>query len=119
MRRFIEIEGSEYDRQDLLYIVRDLCFASADTVSTTLLWAMVELANNTEIQNRFQREIDDVISKDRFPSLNDKPPLPYTEAVILEVMRRHTLAPLYTPHATLRDAEVFGYNIPRGCLVII
>ena len=118
VRRFIEIQGPDYDRQDLLYTIRDLCFASSDTVSVTLQWAMVELANNTEVQSRVQWEIDDVVSKDRLPSLNDKPRLPYTEAVILEVMRRHTVVPLYIPHATLNDTEVLGYHVPKGSMVI-
>src|SRR6218665_2740884 len=118
VRRFIEIQGPGYDRQDLLYILRDLCLASADTVTTTLMWVIVELANHPETQDRLQREIDDVVPKDRLPSLDDKPNLPYTEAVILEVMRRRTFVPFYIPHATLKDAEVLGCYIPKGCMVI-
>jgi cytochrome P450 len=79
---------------------------------------MIELANHPEIQKRFQREIDEVIPKDRLPSLEDKPRLPYTDAVILEVMRRHTLVPLYVPHVTFKDAEVLGCYIPTGSMVI-
>ena len=119
VRRFIEIEGPNYDQQDLLYIIRDMCIASGDTVSITLQWAMMELANHPEIQLRFQKEIDDVVPRDRLTSLDDKPRLPYTEAVILEVMRRHTLTPLFVPHGTLKEAEVLGCYIPKGCLVII
>src|SRR6218665_727833 len=118
VRRFIEIQGVDYDRQDLLYILRDLCLASADTVTTTLMWAIVELANHPEIQDNFRREIDDVVPKKRLPSIDDKPYLPYTGAVILEVMRRRTLAPFYMPHATLKDAEVLGCYMPKGCMVI-
>src|SRR6218665_600535 len=117
VKRFIEIEGPEYDSEDLAYIIRDLCLASAETASTAIQWAMVELANNPEVQTRFQREIDEVVPKERFPSLDDKQRLPYTEAVILETMRRHTPIPLFLPHATLRDTEVLGYFIPKGCMV--
>src|SRR6218665_702901 len=117
-RRFMEIQGPDFDRHHLLYILRDLCIGSADSVSTTLMWAVVQLANHTEIQNRFQREIDEVVPKDRLPSLDDKRHMPYAEAVILEVMRRRTLVPLYAPHATLRDTEVLGCYIPKGCMVI-
>jgi len=119
VKRFIEMEGRDYDHQDLLFIIRDLCFGSGETVSTTLQWAMIELANHPAAQNRFQREIDDVVPKDRLPSLDDKPRLPYTEAVILEVMRRHTAIPFFVPHQTLKDTEVFGLHIPKGCLVIL
>ena len=117
--RFLEIEGTDYDHQDLLYMLRDLCFASTETVSTTLQWAMVELANHPEIQNRFQREIDEMVPGDRLPSLDDKPRLPYTEAVILEIMRRRTVAPFFVPHATLKDTKVLEYDVPKGCMVSI
>jgi cytochrome P450 len=119
VKRFIEIQGPDYDQQDLLFILRDLCFASADTVSTTVTWAIAELANHPEVQTRFQREIDDVVPKERFPSLDDKQRLPYTEAVILEIMRRHTAIPLYVPHAALKDTEVLGYHVPKGSMVNI
>jgi cytochrome P450 len=118
VRRFIEIQGSNYDHQDLVFIVRDICLGGSETVSTTLQWAMVELANHPEVQTRFQREIDDVVPKERLPSLDDKSRLPYTEAVILEVMRRRTVIPMYVPHAALRDTEVHGYFIPKGCMVL-
>src|SRR6218665_1097911 len=115
--RFLEIEGTNYDRQDIRYIVRDMTFGSTDTVSITVLWAMVELANHQEILSRFQRQLDEMVPGDRLPSLDDKPHLPYTEAVILEVMRRRTLAPFLVPHATLKDTKVLGFDIPKGCMV--
>ena len=117
--RLLEIEGPGYSHQDLLYVLRDMCFASVENVSTTLQWAIVELANHPEIQNRFQIEIDDVVPKDRLPFLDDKPRLPYTEAVILEIMRRRTVLPFLLTHATLKDAKVLGYDVPKGCMVSI
>src|SRR5688572_6392300 len=65
--RYLEIQGSDYDHQDLRYILRDLSFGSTETVSTMLEWAMVELANHPEVQNRFHREIDEMVPGDRFP----------------------------------------------------
>jgi len=115
--RFLEIEGANYDHQELLYIVRDLVFGSTDTVSTTLQWAIVELANHSEIQNCFQREIDEMVPRDTLPSLDDKPRLPYTEAVILEILRRRTIGPFMIPHGTLKDTKVLDYDVPEGSLV--
>ena len=117
--RFLEIEGNNYDHQELLYIVRDLVFGSTDTGPTTLLWAIVELANHSDIQNRFRREIDDMVPGDRLPSLDDKSRLPYTEAVILEIMRRRTIAPFMIPHGTLKDTKVLEYDVPEGSLVSV
>src|SRR6218665_3945059 len=117
--RFREIQGTDYDHQDLLYILRDFSFASTETVSTALEWAMVELVNHQEILKRFQKEIDEIVPRDRLPSLDDKPRLPYADAVMLEVLRRHILAPFFVPHSAIEDTKLLGYDIPRGCVVSI
>lgn len=80
-------------------------------------WALVELANHPEVQNRLQKEIDDVVPEKRLPSLSDKPHLPYTEAVILEVLRRRTVVPFRIPPVSFKDAEGLGCFIPKGSLV--
>lgn len=117
VQRFLEIEGPHYNHQDLVYILRDLCLGSFETISTVLQWGLVELANHVEIQARLQREIDDVVPGNRFPSLDDRPHLPYAEAVILELLRRRTVAPLISPQTTCKDTEVLGYFIPKGSMV--
>lgn len=117
VQRFLEIEGPDYDHQELAYLLRDLCLGSLETVSSTLQWAMVELANHLEIQTRLQREIDDVVPGNRFPFLDDKPHLPYAQAVILELMRRRTVVPIISPHTTSKDTEVLGYFIPKESMV--
>ena len=39
--------------------------------------------------------------------------LPYTEAVLLESMRIHTIAPFTVAHCALRDTQLQGYTIPK------
>ncbi|XP_048251938.1 putative inactive cytochrome P450 2G1 [Haliotis rufescens] len=54
-----------------------------------------------------------------FPSVSDRSDLPYTDAVLHESMRLHTVAPSGIPHKTLCDTKVGGYDIPRGTTVLI
>ena len=115
--RFLEIEGANYNHQDLLFMLRDLCLGGTETVSSTLQFALVELANHPEVQDRFQKELDEMVPGDRLPSLDDKPRLIYTEALILEIMRRHMVAPFFVLHGTLKDAKLLEYDIPQGCIV--
>ena len=117
--KFKEIQGTNYDHQDLLYILRDLCFGSTETVSTVLQWAIVELANHPEIQTGLQKEIDVIVPEDRLPSLDDKLRLPYVDAVIQEILRRHIVAPFFGQHSPLIDTKLLGYDIPQGCVVSI
>lgn len=50
------------------------------------------------IQDKVHGEIDEVVGKDRVPSLTDKGSLPFTEATIMEVQRMTVAVPLAIPH---------------------
>jgi len=118
VKDFIEKSGSYYEENELIFILRDLLLAGTDTSSVVVCWTLIYLANNTDIQERVQKEIDSVVSRDRLPSLSDKPKLPYTEATLLEVMRIRAVGPLAAPHVAIRNTEVLGYKIPANTLVI-
>ena len=47
-----------------------------------------------EVQKRGQDEIDAVIGPDRLPSFEDRPNLPYVEAIVKEVLRWNPVGPL-------------------------
>jgi cytochrome P450 len=52
------------------------------------------LALYPEVQKRAQAELDFVVSKDRLPTSEDKPRLPYIEAMCKELMRWQMVTPL-------------------------
>lgn len=101
-------DGKELDREELIFAVRELFVAGTDTVSNTLLWAVVLLANHPNVQTRLQHEVDSVVGADRLPALTDESSMPYTQAVILETMRRHTMVPRSLFRATLCDTRIAG-----------
>ena len=47
-----------------------------------------------EVQKKAQAEIDAVIGPNRLPDFEDRPSLPYINAVLKEVMRWHLVTPL-------------------------
>ena len=47
-----------------------------------------------EVQKKAQAEIDSVIGPNRLPNFEDRPSLPYINAVVKESMRWHVPAPL-------------------------
>jgi cytochrome P450 len=49
-----------------------------------------------EVQKRAQFEIDSVVGPDRLPCLEDRPNLPYVEALLSEVLRWNPVGPLGT-----------------------
>ena len=114
---FLEMEGPDFDRDQLLFTLRDLYLAGTETTASTLQWALILLANHPEIQEKLHTEIDSVVPRDRPPALDDRRQLPFTEAVILELLRNKTTVPLGLPHETLQDTHFIGYFIPKGTMV--
>ena len=109
--------GENYNNAELRYTTRDLLLAGSHTTSAATQFALILLADNPVVQDRFQKDIDSVVPKDRLPSLADKPKMAYVEATILEMMRWKTLGSAAPPHVSRRDAEVGGYFIPADTLV--
>ncbi|KAI9448685.1 cytochrome P450 [Lactarius psammicola] len=70
-----------------------------------------------EVQKRAQAELDSVISRDRLPTYDDKPRLPYIEAISKELLRWQMVIPLGIPHAPTDDNFYKGYFIPKGLLM--
>ena len=106
-----------FDRQELLYTLRDLLAGGSDTSLTTLRWFLIVMANYCDAQSRMREEIDAVIGRDRLPSLADEKSMPYTQAVLMETLRRYTLVPLALFHSTTCDTAVGDLFIPAGATV--
>jgi cytochrome P450 len=95
----------------------DLEGAGFDTSNKSLQWAILYMAEYPEVQQRVQKEIDDVIGSGQRVELKDKPRLTYTEATILEIMRMTSIAPFALPKIAIKDTLLQGYNIDKGTVV--
>ncbi|KAH9006150.1 cytochrome P450 [Lactarius hatsudake] len=116
--------GSQPRMQDIKNLLGSLFIAGSDTacvltVPTTAAVSSLFLALilYPEVQKRAQAEIDLVTSRDRLPTYDDKPRLPYIEAMSKELMRWQMVTPL-GPHATTDDDFYRGYFIPKGAVVV-
>jgi hypothetical protein len=108
----------EKGNKSVYFAVLDLFIAGAETTSTTLMWEFLYLAKFPHVQKKLQEEISRVVGNSRLPSLTDRPSMPYTEAVIHEVMRYSSLVALGVMHSTVRDVELNGYIIPKDTMVM-
>ena len=60
-----------------------------------------------DVQKRAQAELDSVISRERLPTYDDKPRLPYIEAMSKELLRWHMVTPMgLTAFSTLMNSAV-------------
>ncbi|CAG0889127.1 unnamed protein product, partial [Darwinula stevensoni] len=108
--RFIEMQ--------LMAIVGDLFSAGGETTSSSIRWVFLFLILYADIQKKMQDEIVEKIGTDRLPSYEDRGMLPYTEAVLHEVARIASVAPLGLDHCATTDAQLSGFRIPKGTVVL-
>ncbi|KAG8182695.1 hypothetical protein JTE90_017673 [Oedothorax gibbosus] len=109
---------SSFNIDILVDTVLDLFAAGSETVRTTIQWCIYITAAYPEVQKRVQKELNDVLGRDRRPEFQDLRRLPYTNAVILEVMRWRTVVPINIMRYTVADTSVGGYHIPKNQIVM-
>src|SRR5579863_6175656 len=71
-----------------------------------------------EVQRRAQAELDAVVGRDRLPTFDDAPRLPFVRAIIEEVLRWRPSLPLGVPHAATEADWYEGMFIPKGTVCI-
>ncbi|KAA0200339.1 Cytochrome P450 CYP3214A9 [Hyalella azteca] len=111
--------NSLFRRGALNQIVNDLFGAGSDTVNNQLKWMAYLLARYPEYATMMQQQIDAVVPRDRMVSLDDKPGLPLVEAFTVEVLRYSSMLVFNVQRSAIRDAEINGYLIPKGTMVIV
>ncbi|XP_060880468.1 cytochrome P450 18a1-like [Metopolophium dirhodum] len=110
-------QGLDPNRQ-VQQILGDLFSAGMETIKNTILWAMVYMLHYPDVMTKVQDEIDSVVGQYKSPVLDDYPNLPYTQATLYEVLRKSSITPLGTTHATTSDVTLNGYHIPTGAQII-
>ncbi|KAF8076044.1 cytochrome P450 [Lyophyllum atratum] len=90
---------------------------SSGTVSAIYSFFLA-MTLHPEVARKAQAEIDTVIGNDRLPTFEDRPHLPYLDALVKEVFRWNAVVPTGVPHRVMKDDVHDGYFIPKGALVI-
>ena len=66
----------------------DLLFPSTTTVSSTLHFALVFLLNYPNVQTKMQQELDNVVGRDRLPTLDDRARSVETSVLIKNIISK-------------------------------
>ncbi|WP_018657668.1 cytochrome P450 [Actinomadura flavalba] len=121
LSRLLVSVRKESDRKLAARRLRDelvtLLLAGHETTASTLGWSFYLLDRHPEVQRRLRAEVREVLG-DRTPTFEDLHRMPYTHAVLQEVMR------LYPPvwllsRISQEDDVVGGYHVPAGRDVLV
>ncbi|XP_071455272.1 methyl farnesoate epoxidase-like [Hetaerina americana] len=132
-RDFIDIYLREIEKEkhglhnafndlQLKVLCTELFMAGTDTTTNVLSFALLYLILYPEAQKKMQEEIDQVVGKDRLPSLDDRGRFTYVEAAIQEVLRLSSVSPSAFPHSAVTTDKYInfkGYHIPKGSVLLI
>ncbi|XP_061101865.1 cytochrome P450 2F2-like [Conger conger] len=111
-------DGSSFSDYQLVSYLLDILFAGTDTSANTLLSAFLYITTHPDVQERCQKEIDEVLGEKEQATFEDRHRMPYTQAMIHENQRVADTAPLAVFHATTKDTRLMGYDIPKGTIII-
>jgi len=101
---------------NMVYSITDMIFAGVETLSVALSWITLTMAHYPEAQDKIYAEIQSVVGLGNLPSLSNKAKMPYTQAVIMEVIRFTRFVPQSFRKAT-ENVELNGYIIPKDTAV--
>ncbi|CAL8133539.1 unnamed protein product [Orchesella dallaii] len=108
--------GIKAERQ-LVATMFDMFIAGSESSATTLSWTIVYLCKFPEVQKKVQQEIEAVTGNERQVSVNDRPNMPYTLALVDEILRHSSLVPDGAQHRAMAEREFQGYRIPENAWI--
>nr|XP_028572971.1 cytochrome P450 2B4-like [Podarcis muralis]XP_028572972.1 cytochrome P450 2B4-like [Podarcis muralis] len=103
--------------ENLVMTVFGLFVAGTGTTSFALISGLMVMAKLPHIQAKVQQEIDEVMSATRAPSMEDRVRMPFTNAVIHEILRYPPSINETIPRTMSCDTKFRGFTFPKGTAV--
>ena len=75
------------------------------------------MAENPDVQKMAQEEISAQVGDDRKVTLADRKLLPYTQGLVMELIRLSDIHPIGVLHAPDKDTTIEGFTVPKGTFI--
>ncbi|EPQ28871.1 uncharacterized protein PFL1_03673 [Pseudozyma flocculosa PF-1] len=92
--------------------------AGSDTTASALSIFVMAVCRYPAVLARLHEELDRVVSRDRMPTFDDIPQMPYVRATVQEVLRWRPVSAGGFQHSLTADVEYKGYVLPKGSTVV-
>ncbi|KAJ3804563.1 cytochrome P450, partial [Lentinula aff. lateritia] len=115
------VEGKERNKlskKEAAWLAGIMFSAGAETTTASISNFFIAMIHFPEVMHKAQREIDEVVGRDRAPTFADLPHLPYIQALVKELLRWRPAGPMGIPRKAAQDDWYEGYFIPKGATVI-
>jgi cytochrome P450 len=109
----------ELGTEGLIATLVEFIQAGMDTTTHSLVWLFLILLHYPEIQLKVQAEIDQLIGRERQPSLQDRANMHYTNALLHEAFRIIGLAFNAVPHVTTSSCKIGNHSVPKGTMLFM
>ncbi|KAK6156308.1 hypothetical protein DH2020_010556 [Rehmannia glutinosa] len=111
----LKIEGrkSSPTNAELVTLCSEFLNGGTDTTATAVEWAAARMIENPEIQSRLYDEIRTTVGAKKVDE-KDVENMPYLNAVVKELLRKHPPTYFLLTHAVTEPAKLGGYDILPG-----
>uniref|UniRef100_A0A1I7ZHH8 Unspecific monooxygenase n=1 Tax=Steinernema glaseri TaxID=37863 RepID=A0A1I7ZHH8_9BILA len=99
--------------ENLAVNLGDLWMAGNMTTLETMQWFLIFCLNTPGVQEKMRAEAFSITNGNRHVLMTDRPYMPYTNAVVTEVLRCGSIFNFNLIHETTRETVVGGYIIPK------
>ena len=96
-----------------------MMFGALDTNSKWLYFAINLMVQYPHVQSKIQKELDEIVGRERLPSFTDRLKMNYTRATFSEIFRYIMLSPNSLPRYVKDDIHISGYLIKKGSIVSV
>ncbi|XP_060540913.1 cytochrome P450 2J5-like [Pantherophis guttatus] len=110
--------NSTYNEDNLAQCIVDFFVAGTETTASSLKWALLFMASHLDIQDKVYEEMEKVFSPSHSICYEDRKKLPYTNAVIHELMRTKYSLLFGLPRQSVQDIYSNGFLFPKGAIII-
>lgn len=110
--------NSTFSEESMTQVVSGFFLAGTETTSTTLRWALLYMVVYPEIQEKVQKELDAILGPSEIIHYEDRKRLPYTNAVIHEILRYSNIAGTGLVRVCVKETNLQGFNLSKGTVVL-
>ncbi|KAK6535508.1 hypothetical protein TWF694_001963 [Orbilia ellipsospora] len=119
LKEVVERDDIDMPSGELEFELGTLIDAALDGTTDTLIWfVMACITQDKGFIAKAREELDTVVGRDRLPTPDDKPNLPYITAIFEEILRWRPIAPEGAPHLNREETTYNGYTIPAKSVIV-